>query len=259
MQTDQGEVEAPHNVNTGNDIHEKIKQWDEFLVNMDLKKGEGYSAQLEFEVNFYSSKPSEILATKKVNTEQVVICETGFNMGHSALMFLESNPKVRYFGFDMGVDNHDKIAQIMKQKYPNRIEVIIGDSTKTLPNSIKHKKHIKQLFGQDYCDIISVDGGHHDPVPKLDIANFRAYCNDDDNDQSQTLLLLDDCPCDKSWCVDVTKTWNKLKDMKLINELGTYENEAKSRGLCWGHYNTKITQQEFESKTKEMSIRKLLS
>ena len=82
---------------------------------------------------------------------------------------------------------------------------------------------------------------------------IRPECNDDASSEP-TLLLLDDCPCVSEWCVDVTTTWNKLKQMELIEELGTYESEDKARGLCWGYYNKKVSKEEFESKAKKISM-----
>ena len=67
-------------------ITEKIAEWNQFLHKHNLEAGEGHSGEVPFERNFYFEKPHKL--AKKLN-KQILICETGFNKGHSALIFLE--------------------------------------------------------------------------------------------------------------------------------------------------------------------------
>ena len=75
------------------------------------------------------------------------ICETGFNAGHSALLFLLSNPEAKMISFDLAQYGYTLAAsQWMAKKFPNRFEFIPGDSTITVPDYVW-----TDLFA-DVCD-----------------------------------------------------------------------------------------------------------
>merc|ERR1719343_1193195 len=60
-------------------------------------------------------------------------CETGFNAGHSALLFLAESGAHAY-EFDLGQHECAKTAMMhLPSRFPNRLNVTWGDSTKTMP------------------------------------------------------------------------------------------------------------------------------
>tara|TARA_Y100000389_G_scaffold154659_1_gene155193 strand:+ start:2666 stop:3295 length:630 start_codon:yes stop_codon:yes gene_type:complete len=81
-----------------------------------------------------------------------LICETGFNAGHSAAVFLASG--ARYVGFDLGEWRYNKPAmRHLAANYPNAIEVEWGNSTLGIPRFFARSP-------STVCDIVSIDGDH---------------------------------------------------------------------------------------------------
>jgi predicted O-methyltransferase YrrM len=86
--------------------------------------------------------------------------EIGFNSGFSTLLMLLTNPNVRVTCFDLGEHRYTiPCYQKLKQTFGERINIIIGDSTKTLKNI------------NDTYDLIHIDGGHSTEVANSDIIN----------------------------------------------------------------------------------------
>ena len=74
------------------------------------------------------------------------VCETGFNAGHSAFIWLNVNPDVRVFSFDIGIHHYTiPMAQALRKMFPDRLSLMIGDSRVTLPK-------FRRLYKQIKCD-----------------------------------------------------------------------------------------------------------
>ena len=85
------------------------------------------------------------------------ICETGFNFGHSSFNWLTANDRVMVRLFDLGDYPHARLmAEYLQSKFPGRLFVTFGDSTKTIPEFIMANP-------SHHCDIMFVDGGHKSP------------------------------------------------------------------------------------------------
>ena len=66
------------------------------------------------------------------------IMEIGFNAGHSAELFLSTNPKSVLTSFDLGVHDYGKHAKdYIDLTYPLRHALELGDSTVVVPEYIK--------------------------------------------------------------------------------------------------------------------------
>ncbi len=91
------------------------------------------------------------------------ICEIGFNAGHSAvLLALSNNANLTFFD----IAEHPYVQpcfQHLARSLPNKMELNVGDSKKTLPEFIA--KNGGELF-----DLIHVDGGHEEHVFVSDFA-----------------------------------------------------------------------------------------
>ena len=73
-----------------------------------------------------------------------VVCETGFNGGHSALLFLLSHPSVRYYGWDLAdpfgreasgartVWASKYASSLLAERFPGKLHVTFGDSHKEI-------------------------------------------------------------------------------------------------------------------------------
>ena len=116
------------------------------------------------------------LTTQVSNNQVKNVMEIGFNAGFSAALILFSNPDVHLTCVDLGFHSYvSPCYQKLKETFGDRIEIIIGDSTVTLPD----------LIDKQY-DLIHIDGGHSRQVAQCDIQNsYRLSKNG-------TILIMDD-------------------------------------------------------------------
>jgi hypothetical protein len=105
------------------------------------------------------------------------ILEIGFNAGHSALLYLISNPYSKIHFFDLGEHAYSRgCFEYLSQQFPGRMSVTWGDSTVTIP---AHSP--VSIF-----DLIHIDGGHSRYVAESDFYNCRPFANEN------TYLIVDD-------------------------------------------------------------------
>ena len=156
------------------------------------------------------------------------ICEIGFNAGHSAFLFLESNANVSLVSFDIAQYPFTKpIAEHVKYLFPGRFEIVYGDSTKTIPDAKT------TLSGA--CDLLIVDGGHTYEVAKQDLVNMRSLANPKHN-----LVVFDDYPAPgKSESNEkLEKAWHEsIQEGFLYKIFGcAFESFGMERGFSIGMY-----------------------
>jgi hypothetical protein len=158
----------------------------------------------------------KLASSKNIKT----ICETGFNLGHSSLLWLVSNLNVKVYSFDLG--EHDYVipsAKYLNKHYPGRLQLYLGDSRDTLPNFFtkmnNSNKNIK-------CDIFFVDGGHIENIPQLDMFWAITMLNKTNKDAR---ILVDDLHLK-----DVKDVWNNMIKGNLIKSVDVIENQLPS--LC---------------------------
>lgn len=112
--------------------------------------------------------------------------EIGFNAGFSAVMMLIANPNLKMTCFDLG--NH-KYAypcyQQICQDFPNRVNLILGDSRLTVSSFIRKQQELEPNKRIKF-DFIHIDGGHDDPVAESDILNSYQLAS------YRTILIMDD-------------------------------------------------------------------
>ena len=184
---------------------------------------EGYSQQIpEQEVHLQS-----LIGSPDIK----YALEIGFNAGHSAEIFLEKNPNVKLFSFDIGQYPYVSLAKkYIDQKYPNRHTLILGNSTMAIPQFFENF-HMK-------FDLIFIDGGHEYETAKADLQNCALLAH------SKTMVLFDDTVHDiqnqEFWNVGPTNVWNESIKNLFITQLGS-QDYCKGRGMSWGYYNLKET------------------
>jgi len=196
---------------------------------------EGYSKQI----------PKQIAILKKlvVNDSVINVMEIGFNAGHSAELFLESNDKVKLISFDLGYYPCVNIGKTyIDDKFPFRHRLILGDSTKTIPDFAKRNKDVK-------FDLIFIDGGHDYQIAKQDLENCRKLSH------KNTIVVIDDTIYTKKlvtfWTIGPTKSWEEGIKNGIIAEFGREEFD-KGRGMSWGKYTDKnTTNNETKSENEE--------
>jgi hypothetical protein len=103
------------------------------------------------------------------------VMEIGFNSGFSTLLMLISNPNINITCFDLGEHKYTiPCYEKLKETFGDRINITIGDSTKTLQNI------------NDNYDLIHIDGGHSTEVADSDIINSYRLS------KKGTILIMDD-------------------------------------------------------------------
>lgn len=153
------------------------------------------------------------------------VMEIGFNAGHSAELFLKNNPTLSLISFDIG--NHDYLVhgkEYIDKNYPNRHQLIIGNSTLTVPTFIKQNPDSR-------FDLIFIDGGHDYETAKQDLENSLQLCHKD------TIILLDDTQfipvLISNHNKGPSKVWNDFSAEKRIIEIRRISYEL-GRGMCVG-------------------------
>jgi predicted O-methyltransferase YrrM len=152
------------------------------------------------------------------------ILEIGFNAGHSADLFLNTNTMCNVLSFDIGEHEYVKVAkEFIDNTYPNRHTLVLGDSTKTIP---KYETDIKY-------DLIFIDGGHSYEVAKADLLNCKRFAHKD------TIVIMDDTMYKKEWektfTVGPTKAWQEGIKQNIITEI-SHRDFQDGFGMSWGKY-----------------------
>jgi predicted O-methyltransferase YrrM len=125
--------------------------------------------------------------------------EIGFNAGHSALLILSSNPKVTYFGVDIGEHSYTQEAgRILQNYFGDRFKLIIGDSQDVLPKL----KNERQRY-----DLIHIDGGHSYQQCFADLRNSTSLLVN-----PKSTIVLDDIKGE-----DIMKAFTDYKKEFQIN------------------------------------------
>jgi hypothetical protein len=149
------------------------------------------------------------------------VCEVGVNAGHSAAVYLVSNPATTYIGFDtMGLRWSAQSFAFLQRIFPGRVNFVKGYSTDTLP------RHTSPP-----CDMLSIDGEHAGETPYLDIINGRRAS------RARGYVLMDDW---SSTSPDVKSAWARAKAEGVLEEVlcvdkGIYVKQYH-KAWCLGRY-----------------------
>ena len=187
--------------------------------------GNVFSGRAEQQIRSYTKAIEEFMKTNEVQH----ICEIGFAGGHSATVLLAATKNAQYTGFDMwdrSFYENSALAWVKQEFVGRKIEIVKGDSTKTVPlyNIVKT------------CDIIHVDGAHHAHFPKTDYINMQRLAS------KNNLLLIDDCT--PSWPAVMNgvnyctkKQIFTKRPKQIVPE--NWSHRGKLKGWCIGSYNTR--------------------
>lgn len=141
--------------------------------------------------HFVTQTP-EIVQVLEITAQQPwvkTICETGFSAGHSAMLFLLSNPHAEVYSFSLGSQPYTATAEkFLSRKFGDRFQLNKGNSTKKLP-------FFRRMHPGIRCDLMLVDGGYDEATVKADIHNFRQMAN-----PKNSVLFVMETPCPAKWC-----------------------------------------------------------
>ena len=198
----------------------KMSEIDQFLDNKNVKFKtlEGHT-QLE-------PKLTEVLVKLVSNKEIKTVMEIGFNAGHSADTFLKSNESISLVSFDIATHSYVDIGKTyIDKKYPERHTLIKGDSRVTITEYFNKNPETK-------FDLIFIDGGHSDNVPRSDLSNCRLFAH------KNTIVIMNDVKYKniESWNVNPNEAWDAFVESNSIDELKHIEFPPLN-GLSYGKYN----------------------
>lgn len=127
--------------------------------------------------SFYNKQLNIFNVVKNAN----VALEIGVNAGHSLLVMLLSNPKLKIYSFDILYHPYTRpCVEYLNSQFNNRITLIEGDSKLTLP------KFTQNNFTLD-IDVFHVDGRHdyetdYDFINCYELAKNKSVIIWDDSD-----------------------------------------------------------------------------
>lgn len=148
--------------------------------------------------------------------------EIGFNVGHSALIMLESNPNLNLICVEINGGRAKIGYEYLKKEYGERIELIIGNSLQIVPRLIQ--KNITYY-------LIFIDGNHK--IILEDINNCRKLKRSKD-----CRLVLDDCS--RSMLDDIHNKIDYIEkgcSLEIHHNIGQndIENMSNKNSKHWEH------------------------
>ena len=112
-----------------------------------------------------------------------VVCEIGFNAGHSAATWLSAGAK-KVHAFDFFRDAHTRAAlELLQRRFPDQLVPHAGDATVEVPRAALEQP----------CDLVVIDGGHSYANVVSDFASMQAHA-------APTARFLFDDVCDVEAC-----------------------------------------------------------
>lgn len=168
----------------------------DYIINMNIQNTKKYINQYLFPIIYESgenlegniftehntTRYTDVFLNKTKNISNVVlnkniknVMEIGFNSGFSALLMLMSNPNITITCFDLCEHSYTlPCFKKIKETFGDRINIVFGNSIKTVSDEIK-------LF-----DVIHIDGGHSTEVARCDIINALRLS------KKGTIIIMDD-------------------------------------------------------------------
>ena len=148
-------------------------------------------------------------------SKTVEVCEVGFNAGHSTLLWLMQDPRVRVRAFDLGVHWYSShVTGFFDAAFDSgRVEVVFGDSQETLP---AFAAAFNSSSPPEFCDLIFVDGDHHYAAALSDLRNLRAAAR-----PGHHVLLMDDPDHD-----EVGRAWRAVVEDGTVEHFGDVYEDA---------------------------------
>lgn len=142
------------------------------------------------------------------------VCETGFNFGFSAAVWLMANAEARVLSFDLLEPSapwkRRSLARLHALFGAERLRVVAGDSGETVD------AFVAQQRANLTCDVVHVDGDHRGDAPLRDLHAMRRLSH------AGTLVLVDDVgTC--AYCRDPQAAWDAAKAARAVHELRCFE------------------------------------
>jgi hypothetical protein len=142
------------------------------------------------------------------------IMEIGFNAGHSCLLMLLGNSNSKITIFDICIHEYTiPCFEYLNEHFPNRLELIKGNSLETVP-----KYKLKKF------DLLHIDGYHEAYHVIQDIMNSRQIA------KQKGIVILDD-----DWLPWLNKLHRELIDsniLEILNDSNLLETKLYTHLVC---------------------------
>jgi hypothetical protein len=113
-----------------------------------------------------------------------VLCEIGFNAGHSSSVWLEDTAVEEAHLFDMFDHTYSAgMRDLVASVFPGKAHFHAGNSIETVAEFARRVKAGEQRR----CDLWYIDGGHTGRTPKIDLKHALQASH------NGTIMLFDDC------------------------------------------------------------------
>lgn len=155
----------------------------------------------------------------KSHPEIKTIGEVGFNVGMSSAVFLNTNPDIQVYSFDLGEWTYiGKQKGLIDSLWPNRHMLMIGDSRQSVP-------FFKSLVKEPLFDFVFIDGGHQGDIPYSDILNFLELL------KPGGYLCIDDI-CAEPFARSVVAAYQRAIEEKRIEHIIHYDAAPRGWAYC---------------------------
>jgi len=181
-----------------------------------------YAEAMRHVVQLQMEKSAAAVIKEGEQTQTTInVCETGFNGGHSAMLFLSFMDKdnginVNYWGYDLKeVGASGRTAEIMAKEYGDNFHITWGDSKETLLK-------VEDIMAGEECHLIVIDGEHSYTGVVHDVGNFLKVA------APAALMFADDCSLTKNSRVPVSismlKGWEEYVKEGILLPVANYQN-----------------------------------
>ncbi len=148
-----------------------------------------------------------------------VMCEVGFNAGHSSAVMLSAQPGTMLVSFDLQeLPYSQRMPAVMKAVYGDRFYLVSGRSNDAMPAF---------ALAGGHCDLVSVDG-QHDRMVVTDVLNAIQMSREG------AVVVADDT---SSSFAEVLRAWDDLVAAGYLRNATCEEGPKVGRfdkRWCWG-------------------------
>ncbi len=154
------------------------------------------------------------------------VLEIGINEGHGALIMFKANPKLKYYGFDIGEHEYVEPSVEYLKSLGYNITYIKGNSLVTVPN---YAEGVYEDSPMKF-DLMHIDGCHEPGAAKRDILNCRRLAHED------TIIVFDDINVAGRIGKPLADMWAGLIKEGIIEEIDDFNMAPQSWDSRIGKY-----------------------
>ena len=221
-------------------------QWRGNLVNMmhhsaqlaaHLKQGTQNEASVLQMGGSLDDTPAlrDILFYLASSKQSQLVCEFGFQTGHSSLLWLSASNQTEVISFEVDkavpLPITNMAVNFLQKDHPGRLKVLLGSRADGMRNLATY---LRSFVPERKCDIVFLSGGREyddADTPFQDLVNLRSVSD------KQTLVLMADLYCTEAHrCTTPTTAWHKALRNKLLREFDCFVNQKVVQGFCTGQY-----------------------